>query len=203
MSKRGRFGKYGEIKRISRLQKARTTSMHVVGLGTKATKGGTIRKEKKPQRLHVELKRAEASDVEFVRNLSHRVFRQYGPYEQMLPQWFESGITLTLLAFMDRMPVGFAMLSRPIPTWVLPRICELLAIAVDPTKQRLHVADLLLKNLEKTAEKLKVKKMVLHTAKQNFPAQNLFMKHGFVPSEIKKSFYPNGQDALLMYKNLV
>jgi ribosomal-protein-alanine N-acetyltransferase len=121
----------------------------------------------------------------------------------MLPQWFESGITLTLLAFMDSMPVGFAMLSRPEPTWVLPRICELLAIAVEPAKQRLHVADLLLKNLEKTAGKLKVKKLVLHTAKQNFPAQNLFRKHGFVPSEIKKSFYPNGQDALLMYKNLV
>ena len=78
---------------------------------------------------------AKPVDVHYVRNLGKRVFEQYGPYDDMLVNWFESGINMTLMALMETGPVGFAMVSRPKGEWYLPRVSELLAIAVEPEKK--------------------------------------------------------------------
>ncbi len=79
---------------------------------------------------------AKPVDVHYVRNLGKRVFEQYGPYDDMLVNWFESGINMTLMALMETGPVGFAMVSRPKGEWYLPRVSELLAIAVEPEKKK-------------------------------------------------------------------
>ena len=198
MSKRGRFGKYGEIKRISRLRRARVGAHDVPERGTKATKWAAFAKKTPTPR--VTIKAAEVSDVEFIHSLSKRVFSRYGPYENMLTHWFESEITETLLAFMEKRPVGFAMLGRHQYEWNSRQVAELLAIAVEPAKQKRGIGNYLIREIVSKAEELRVGIVVLHTALENMPAQRLFKKHGFLPSEVKKSFYPKGQDALLMYK---
>jgi ribosomal-protein-alanine N-acetyltransferase len=202
MSKRGRFGKYGEFKRISRLRTGRADSFHISEKKVVAKQGTFIRKIPKPREKHVTIRPAEASDADFIRDLSERVFLQYGPYEEMLPRWLESGIAVTFLAIMNKKPVGFAMLSEPNYTWTFSPVCELLAIAVAPEKQRLHVAERLMKKMERTAREFKVGMLILHTHTKNTPAQNLFKKHGFIPINVKKKFYPNGQNARMMVKEL-
>jgi ribosomal-protein-alanine N-acetyltransferase len=202
MGNRGRFGKYGDFKRISRLRKGRVDPSHISGARDRCTQNTIGRKTQKPRKKHVTVRPADASNADFVRDLSERVFLQYGPYEEMLPRWLESGIAVTFLAFMDKTPVGFAMLGEPNYTWGVTPVCELLAIAVAPENQRLHVAELLMKKIERTAREFKAGKLILHTHTENFPAQNLFRKHGFIPTEVKRHFYPNGQDARMMCKEL-
>jgi ribosomal-protein-alanine N-acetyltransferase len=202
MGKSGRYGKYGEIKRTSRLRTGRVNSFHIPGTQVVGRQKTIIRKIHKPQEKHITIRAADASDADFIRNLSERVFLQYGPYEEMLPRWLESGIAVTFLALIDKKPIGFAMLSEPNYTWSFRPVCELLAIAVAPEKQRLHVAELLMKKLERTAREFKVASLILHTYTENSPAQSLFRKHGFIPTKIKKKFYPKGQDACMMYKDL-
>jgi ribosomal-protein-alanine N-acetyltransferase len=145
---------------------------------------------------------AKPVDVHYVGNLGKRVFEQYGPYDDMLVSWFESGITMTLMALMETGPVGFAMLSRPKGKRYLPRVSELLAIAVEPEKRRRGIGDLLIKGIQRTAEEIEVEKLVLHTAVENLPGHKLFKKHGFIPLDIKKNFYPKGQNAIMMYKDI-
>jgi len=202
MGKRGRFGKYGDFKRISRLRKGRTEPFQRSGTYIVRATTSRTRKPFTPQEKQVTIRAAEASDADFIRNLSAKVFLQYGPYEEMLPRWLESGITATFLAILDKKPIGFAMLSEPDFTGDFSPVCELVAIAVTPEKQRLHVAELLMKKVERAAREFKAGKLVLHTHTENFPAQNLFRKHGFIPARIKKKFYPKGQDARMMYKDL-
>jgi len=106
------------------------------------------------------------------------------------------------LAALERRPAGFAMVSRPAYKWYLPSACELLAIAVEPVRQRCGIGDLLMKEIMNKAAVINVDKVFLHTALENLPAQGLFKRHGFVPIEVKKGFYPEGQDALMMYRDI-
>jgi ribosomal protein S18 acetylase RimI-like enzyme len=134
--------------------------------------------------------------------LSKTAFQQYGPYDTILPQWFQEGTTLTLLAQEDERAAGFVMLSRPAPDWALPHLCELLAIAVVPSRQRSGIGGVLLDEADAAAAGLRVDRIVLHTAVENIGAQSLFSRHGYVPVHIKNRFYSKGQNALMMVKAL-
>ena len=150
----------------------------------------------------VSVRRARAVDVDYIRSLSKEVFQRYGPYESMVTGWFESGITVTFLALMEEGPVGFVMLGRFERQWYLPWVSELLAIAVEPSKWRLGIGDLLVREVQRKAKETGVETLILHTAVENLPGQKLFKRCGFIPCEIKKSFYPEGQDAMMMYRDL-
>lgn len=150
----------------------------------------------------VTVRSARPEDVHYIRSLSEKVFQQYGPYEDILVGWFESGITITFIAWMDRQAVGFAMLSRLRGEWYRPRVSELLAIAVEPEKWRIGVGDLLMRRIEGKARELKMEMLGLHTAVDNLAGQKLFRKCGFIPLDVKEHFYPLGQDALMMYKDM-
>jgi ribosomal-protein-alanine N-acetyltransferase len=148
----------------------------------------------------VTIRSAGLVHLEFIRNLSERVFSQYGPYEEILSEWFESGITITHLALMDQRPVGFAMLKKPEHSGHAGQMSELLAIAVEREYRRLGIGDLLMREIQKDAEKMHVNMLLLSTEVGNHPAQSLFSKHGFTPWKLKKGYYPKGQEAVMMYK---
>lgn len=143
------------------------------------------------------------SDACFIRRLTMEVFTIYGPYEEAVPKWFELDTTVTLISTLNEEPVGFAMIGRLSNKWDLRRVTELLAIAVDPKSRGTGIGDMLVKEIEKRAAKLRIKRIFLHTAVNNRPARGLFTKHGYRPCEIKRNFYPAGQDAVVMSKEII
>ena len=204
MGNRGRFGKYGDHKRIAKLRDVRTRPGYPPKGGLEPPQLTERYKKKASQKTpRIKIRPATASDVDYVGVLSKKAFKQYGPYENILPRWLESGITFTFIALMEERPVGFAMIGRSAQKWNFPGMCELLAVAVEPANQRLGIGDLLMREVERTANEQEVEMVILHTAAKNLPGQKLFNKHGFIPLEIKKNFYPEGQDALMMYKDII
>jgi ribosomal protein S18 acetylase RimI-like enzyme len=150
----------------------------------------------------VSVRIARAGDVDYIRSLSRTAFHEYGPYDKMLPDWFTSGITVTLVAVLEERPVGFAMIRRIGRESRLYRVSELLAIAVEPPRRNRGIGNLLLSEIQKTACRTGVETLVLHTAIDNLPGRALFKKHGFILLDTKSSFYPKGQDAVMMYKGI-
>ncbi len=148
----------------------------------------------------ITIRQATALDVGYIRSLGKEVFQQYGPYEDLLPEWFASGLAVTLLASIEERTAGFAMFGHLEGVRYPHGMCELLAIAVEPTKWDLGIGGRLMTEVERRATALNVEKMILHTAVENLRGQSLFAKHGFIPLEVKKRFYPEGQDALMMCK---
>jgi ribosomal protein S18 acetylase RimI-like enzyme len=138
--------------------------------------------------------------VDFIGRLSEKVFSLYGPYGHLVPAWFESGLTLTLVAVEKGAPVGFAMMGKFLEGPEKETRCELLAIAVEPGLHRRGIGRTLLRDIEKEAERLGETALLLHTAMDNVPAQDLFKNHHFIPLSLKKHFYPAGQDAVMMIK---
>jgi ribosomal protein S18 acetylase RimI-like enzyme len=150
----------------------------------------------------VSVRIARAGDVDYIRSLSKAAFHEYGPYEDMLPDWFTSGITVTLLAVLEERPVGFAMIRRIGRESRLHRVSELLAIAVEPTQRKRGIGNLLLTEIQRAAHKTEVETLVLHTAIDNLPGRALFRKHGFILLDTKSNFYFGGQDAVMMFKDI-
>ena len=100
MSKHGRFGKYGEKKRIERLRQSRSVQGQMQRKGTVPPREATHHKDKTSSKTRVTTRPAKPSEVDYIQNLSKKVFHKYGPYEIMLPRWFEAVITVTVLALM-------------------------------------------------------------------------------------------------------
>ena len=202
MGRSGRYGKYGETKRLERLRgaKKRQGRNQEKIVSSRIAPGYKI---ERVQRNQIRIRSARPSDVGFIKRLSKVLFAQYGPYEDLLPGWFEAGMTLTLLAIQGKGLMGVSMLSRLDPSRPFPHVGEVLAIGVEPGKRRLGAGDLLMKGLTENAREIGIKRLFLHTASDNVPAQSLFKKHGFVELGVKRRFYPEGQDALMMYKEIL
>jgi ribosomal-protein-alanine N-acetyltransferase len=150
----------------------------------------------------VVIRDASPEDMDYMQALSRKVFGRYGSYEDMLPKWFGAGFTQTLVAQLGKRPIGFAMMGKVQRDFDSPSLVELLAIAIEPELQHRGVGDLLMVRILRKAYEQNVATMVLHTSLDNSSAQKLFIKHGFVPIENKKRFYPMGQDALMMFRHI-
>jgi ribosomal protein S18 acetylase RimI-like enzyme len=196
MSPQGRFGKYGDMKRLHRLRAS--------GIRTLPPKDARVRdRSASPGSWRVSIRRANLSDIGSIGRLSTTVFSVYGPYGHLIPGWFESNLAITLVATEKGAPVGFAMMGRLFPEAPEKESrCELLALAVEPRLHRRGIGGMLLRSIEKEAKRLGESVLFLHTGVDNLPAQNLFKKNHFIPLSFKKHFYPAGQDAVMMIKDI-
>ena len=196
MGRQGRFGKYGDIKRKERLRKGRLT----VG-GQKPLTGKYV-PENRTLRDRIIIRDAVESDKDFIRSLSEEAFEKYGPYETTIPEWVGSGLAETFIACRRKKPLGFGMISPPHFKDPMHPASELLAIAVVRGARGRGIGHRLVLEAEKKAMEMGAVFMTLHSASGNAGARNLFKRHGFVPCRIKKSYYPKGQEAVMMKKNL-
>ena len=202
MGRRGRYGKYGEIKRLERLRQAGVHDPSHRAAKVHTADGFLFSRKQVTQSGRIRIVAARAADIDFIERLSGSAFRKYGSYRQVIAQWFQSAVTETIIAHLDGRPVGFAMLGIMQDAPSSQQVCELLAIAVKPTKQRKGVGQKLLKAAEKKASGWQAERLFLHTARDNIAARGLFTKNGYIPSGIKTQFYPEGQDALVMSKTV-
>ncbi len=199
MGKRGRYGKYGEIKRHDRLKVAKRGPLPPAP--SQATARGFESRPRYPsRRLGIEIRTARPSDNDYVIRISEQAFRIYGPYEGLVSQWLETAPTETIIACTDHRPAGFAMIGQLSPAAGQGGVIELLAIAVEAGKRRKGIGAALMKAVENRAMELHACRVILHTGTDNLAAQALFSRSGYTPCEIKRRFYPAGQDAVMMSK---
>lgn len=157
--------------------------------------------EERALKTGITLRHAVISDCNFIGKLSRDVFNVYGPYEDVLSGWFKSERDIiTIIACRDKTRVGFAMLSEPSDMYNLSEVSELLGIAVKPQNQGKGIGGMLLRAIEIKSASHNIQWVFLHTAIDNMPARRLYESKGYTNLEIKRGFYPEGQDAIVMYK---
>lgn len=193
----GRFGKYGDFKRKERLRKGSRQGME---LYLERTKKRSAHYYTRKNQFY--MRDVLASDREFIKVLSKEAFNQYGPYEDMIPEWLYSSFTMTFIACGEDKSLGFAMISRPLLADKKSAFSELLAIAVSRPVRGRGIGDLLLEEAERRAAEMGAEAIVLHSAVENAIGQKLFLRHGFEPFMNKTNYYPNGQEAIMMIKYL-
>lgn len=142
------------------------------------------------------------SDKLFLGDLSRKAFNPFGDYGEVVSKWFESGYSRTLIATYEDRPAGFAMLGIPTDRNYPVNPSELLAIAVVSEYSGLGIGSDLIKRIEELAYETGTKMIFLHTATENKHAIKLFSNSGFKVWQKKKGFYPKGQDAFVMIKEI-
>ncbi|MCX7957370.1 MAG: ribosomal protein S18-alanine N-acetyltransferase [Endomicrobia bacterium] len=86
--------------------------------------------------------------------------------------------------------------------WVSDNTAHLLKIAVKKVFQKQGIASKLLKYLFNELLKCNVLEVILEVGINNFSAISLYKKFKFNKVVIKKKFYPDGEDAIIMFRNL-
>ncbi len=190
----GRFGKYGETKRLDRFRRS----------GDRDTMSSGRHDRYPPERerrdAEVSLRNACARDYAAIASLAEKSFEVYGPYGSTIREWLGYDGIDTLAAVGDDELLGFIM-TAPVHS-ITTTLMEIMAVSVTPRAQRSGVGTRLLLTAEKNAVRQGAVYMLLHTATTNTAAQSFFRKHGYKVVETKSRYYPKGQDALRMIKRL-
>jgi len=153
---------------------------------------------KKKERRYVKqrdfIRLAIRDDCSFIRKLSGEVFSVFGDYSEIISRWFVNPDVITVIYVKNGHSVGFAML------YVLSG--EIVAIAVPPRHQRRGIGSALLNHIECLASQLGLRRISLHTAKENNVAHLFFQKAGFEVIGTQENYYPRGQPALIISKHI-
>lgn len=80
---------------------------------------------------------------------------------------------------------------------------DLLDIVVDKTQRQKGIATLLMQAYFDKLKVNKVGKSLLEVRKNNLVAINLYKKHGYDQLYIRTKYYPDGEDALVMEKEIL
>lgn len=168
---------------------------------------------------------ATLEDLDFVRELSDEVFREFGDYGGFLPGYLSHpSVFSTILESADdgRSPgrrLGFVMIAlvlsdQPLPalgprrSWAEARWldAEILAIAVVPGEQTRGYGKLLIQHAidfaESWARSTGVRSLQLNVAETNRRAYAFFERHGFRVLSEDDGAYPRGQRSIRMVRPL-
>ena len=76
------------------------------------------------------------------------------------------------------------------------------SVFVDKNFRKQGIASMLITGLEKELIKSNIEKIFLEVRNSNIQAQNLYSKHGFKKISQRKNYYSDGEDAVIMAKEL-
>lgn len=87
--------------------------------------------------------------------------------------------------------------------WIIEGECELINFVVDKKHQRQKVGTKLLEKIIEISHENNASKIILEVKKTNLQAIGFYKHHHFYEIGIRKNYYPDGTDALLMRKELM
>lgn len=108
----------------------------------------------------------------------------------------ENKIAIYFVALCENKVLGYAGL------WNICGTADIIDVAVGKDFRRQGIAEALLKKLFEECGKLEIKDINLEVRKSNEPAIALYKKLGFCENGLRKRYYENKEDAILMQKVL-
>ncbi len=105
--------------------------------------------------------------------------------------------SLFLVALMDETIIGFAV------AWDIPGEIQLQNIAVDKDYRREGCGTKLIESIYRLLEHKHPERILLELRISNIPALKFYRSLGFKKTGIRKNYYGDGDDALLMEKEII
>ena len=105
--------------------------------------------------------------------------------------------SINFVCKVDEQIVGYSM------GWMIKKEFQLNNICITRDFRKKKYGYLLLKHLLQVLAVLKCEKVFLEVDQENYKAIGLYNKAGFIVSYIRKRYYNNGNDALVMHKNIM
>ena len=138
----------------------------------------------------MKIRQAKVTDLEKIYDIEKRVFSNPWSKESIKNELNRTSCSLNFVSENNNHLIGYCF------SHIIDKEVHILNMAIDVPYQYLgngkEFFSLIIKNyMEHT-------NVFLEVSKTNFPAINLYLNFGFKETDIKKKFYSNGDDAILM-----
>ncbi|MGB9857771.1 MAG: ribosomal protein S18-alanine N-acetyltransferase [Dictyoglomaceae bacterium] len=143
-----------------------------------------------------EIRTMNEKDIDEVYEINRLSFSSPWSKESFERELFNNKIAHYFVAVKDNKIVGY------IGFWQIFQEAQITAIAVHPDFRRKGIGEALLDYVINLCKKNSIKEIVLEVRVSNTIAQNLYFKKGFKKVGIRKWYYKDGEDALVMIKKL-
>lgn len=141
------------------------------------------------------IREAIKSDAKFMASAIEYGFND-GWNLSVLENSFDSGRFFGKIADINGKPVGFITYSISVDD------ADIESVFVLPSCRRQGVAELLYNSAEQSIIDKKLEKIFLEVKVTNTSAYSLYKKSGFNDLSVRKKYYPDGSDAVVMVKEL-
>lgn len=140
------------------------------------------------------LKKAIDEDIDLIVKYENEIFHNFATYDQLKNDIDNPLIDYYL--FIGNEIYGYAGL------WVDDSKAQIITIAIFPEFRNKGYGYRLLRYLESKFKELGVEEITLEVRPSNAEAIKLYEKCGFKQVAVRKAYYNNGEDALMMYKKI-
>lgn len=134
-------------------------------------------------------------DVDIITALYQTDFLD-GWNRQMLLSSFSSGRFKCLGAFKDDLLIGVVAFTLSLD------FADIESVVTKLEFRRKGVADILIKSALESIKQQNLSSVLLEVRAGNLPAINLYLKQGFNKISVRKGYYLDGEDAIILKKEL-
>ncbi len=139
------------------------------------------------------VKKLSVSEVDLIIELYANFFCD-GWNKDMFISSFNGGRFLCLGAFNNESLVGVITLTLGLDD------ADIESVFTAPKYRKQGVADLLIDSALEQIKNQGLNKVLLEVRESNSPAKNLYFKHGFKEISIRKKYYSDGENAVILIK---
>ncbi|ACK42243.1 MULTISPECIES: ribosomal protein S18-alanine N-acetyltransferase [Dictyoglomus] len=152
--------------------------------------------QKESNELSVEIRPMKFEDIDQVDEINKLSFSNPWSRESFERELSSNRIAHYFVAIHENKIIGFVGL------WIIFQEAQITTIAVHPNYRGRKVGEKLLDFIIDYCQKNLVKNIILEVRVSNTIAQNLYYKKGFKKVGVRKWYYKDGEDALVMVKKL-
>ena len=140
------------------------------------------------------VRRMDMSDVPFVLHYETKIFDQHVEEKALYEEIIENKVSRYYMALFENERIGY------IGVWIPRPNAEILTLYIKEEFRKKSYGVVLLEfMLDQLAEE-NIESVTLEVRVSNVAAISLYKKVGFEQVSIRKNYYKDGEDALLMYK---
>lgn len=142
---------------------------------------------------HIHIRKMDMSDVPFVYHHETKVFHQRIEEKALYQEIIENNLSRYFIALIEGKRVAY------IGGWVPKPNAEIMTIFVKDEYRKQHIGHLLLSYMIEELKKDEVESITLEVRPSNTAAITLYRSFGFLDVAVRKEYYQDKEDALLMY----
>lgn len=146
--------------------------------------------------MSIYIRKMDLSDIPFVYKEEEKIFGKSLGEKTLYNEIMYNEMSKYFIALVDGKRAGY------IGSWMTIPNAEVLNMFVSEQYRGLGIGQLLVTKVIEVCNELDVENVTLEVRKSNYFAKQLYVNLGFKEVAIRKSYYADGEDALLLVKEL-
>lgn len=146
--------------------------------------------------MNIKLRKMDLSDIQFVYNEEVKIFGKSLGEKTLYNEIMYNDLSYYFVALIDGKRAGY------VGSWLTIPNAEILNMFVSEEYRGMGIGYSLMEKIIEICNDQEIENLTLEVRKSNIYALKLYTSLGFVNAAVRKKYYGDGEDALLMIKKL-